>query len=296
MQGVLDLVRQSSSESAAGIVKGSATQTGAKIYRCRSSFAFSSINVAIEHQADDSRITVLALRSAPDAGDTAAQAAFQELVEQVAATITPEYAAGLLARSVRLLPVISRNAETFAHAIAANVGSRRMGDQIGALLAGAYSLHSDRLVSLDDAVTYVKRQEWSDTPSESSTERDEVRLLAHLTQHRVRITPGNSAPREVSIERLIMAAWGADETIAADVAEDELRANGLRTDGVNGIFVSTSHPALKRILTGTPWASGWGRTLARLPGTDPSTDTVMRFGPLHRSKAVRISRETLGGE
>jgi putative DNA primase/helicase len=295
MQGVLDLVRQSASESGAEIVKGSQSQTGAKRYRIRSSFCFSSINVGIEHQADDSRITVLALRS-PSANESQTDAAaFVELNAEVQEIITPEFAAGLVARSVRLLPTIRANAEMFARAVALHLGSRRMGDQLGALLAGAYSLHSEREITTDEAAAYIQRQEWQAVAQDTGAERDEFRLLTALTQARLRVSPGNSTPMEVTIGRLIEAAWGRDERLPADTAETELRANGLRTDGRDAIYVSTNHPALRRILMGTPWATGWGRTLARLPGAVAGEQKNVRFGAMHQSKAVWLSRAVLEG-
>jgi putative DNA primase/helicase len=63
IQHVLELVRQSTSESEAAIVKGTQSQTGARLYTIRSCFMFLSINVTINHLADESRITVLALET-----------------------------------------------------------------------------------------------------------------------------------------------------------------------------------------------------------------------------------------
>jgi putative DNA primase/helicase len=294
MQGVLDLVRQSSSESEAEIVKGSQNQTGAKSYRIRSCFFFSSINVGIEHQADDSRINVLALKPPPAKETEAEIQAFQKLTEDTISTITPEFSAALLARGVRLLPTIRANAETFARAIALHLGSRRMGDQLGALLAGAYSLHSEREITPDEAAQYLARQEWEKS-AESDIERDELKLLTHLTQFRIRFSPGNSAPIEVTIGRLILAAWGRDERISADIAETELKSTGIRTDATEGIFVSTNHPAIKKIMFGTPWSAGWSRSLCRIPGSVAISKGV-RFGPMHNSKATWLSRVALEGQ
>jgi len=60
MEGVMELARQASSESGAGIIKG--TQNGGSItYMVRSMFCFSSIGVAAVKKADTSRISVLSL-------------------------------------------------------------------------------------------------------------------------------------------------------------------------------------------------------------------------------------------
>lgn len=296
MQGVLDLLRQSSSEGGAEIVKGSSSQTGAKRYRIRSCFALSSINVGIEHQADESRVTVLALRDR-DPLDDQADARFVEINKQVQATITPTFAAGLLARSVRLLPIIRENAETFARAVSVVFGSRRTGDQLGALLSGAYSLHSDRAISQETAEAWVRKQDWG-TAVACEVERDELRLLSHLTQHRVRFSQGNSSSVEATIGRLLLARSGNDQQINIDVADLELKQIGIRYDakaGKWGVYISTNHPALKRILVGTPWSAGWARALGRLPGAVTGDQKNVRFAFGHVGKACWVPMEAIDG-
>jgi putative DNA primase/helicase len=245
MQGVLDLLRQSSSEGGAEIIKGSQSQTGAKRYRIRSCFCLSSINAGIEHQADESRISVLSLKDRDPATQGAdAQARFDELNRNVQSLITPDYAAGMLARSVRLLPVIRLNAETFARAVSVVFGSRRTGDQLGALLAGAFALHSDRPIAAEAAESWVRKQEWGNAVG-GEVERDELRLLSHITQYRVRFSPGNGAPVEATIGRLMMAAAKNDSQINPDIADLELRQTGIRFDaraGKYGVYVSTNPP------------------------------------------------------
>jgi putative DNA primase/helicase len=293
IQGVLDLVRMAASESGAEIVKGSQNQSGARRYKIRSSFAFTSINVGIEHQADDSRINVLSLKPAATAPNASDVAKFKTLAADVLTTITPAFAAGLTARSARLLLVIRRNSEIFAEAFAAHAGTRRMGDQIGALLAGAYSLHSDGEISPEDAAAYVQRQKWTAGPVSETADRDEERLLMTLMEHRLRVAPGNGPPIEVTVGRLIVAAWGADQHLPGDVAEAELRANGIRTDSNQGIFVSSTHPSVRRIVTGTPWATRWSTSLSRLP--DAEIVKPIRFNPTHVARAVWISRKVVEG-
>ena len=229
-------------------------------------------------------------------------------------TITPEFAAGLVARSVRLLPVIRANAETFARAVALHLGSRRMGDQIGALLAGAYSLHSERPVTEAEAEEYVKREEWQSLTSEGNAERDEFRLLTTLVEARVRVTQGREK-MEATMGRLIMAMWEHDDAIPVEIAEQELFANGIRVEGdrpnrfradkarrlppaegtPDGVWVSSNYPALKKILAGTPWAAGWMGALGRLPGAIPQSKKVVRFGPTHISKPVWLPRAVIEG-
>ena len=299
VQGVLDLMRQSSSETGRSILKGTQQQMLARVFRIRSCFAFSSINVAIAHAADQSRVTVMSLLP-PEAVTDDSVAAFQKLVQDAVVLLTPEYAAALLMRSVRLLPIIRANAKTFASVVAATMGSHRLGDQLGALLAGAYSLHSSKLIEPEAAREYVANQDWGEAGN-ADLVSDEMKLLSRLCAHRVRLTQ-NDRLIDLPLGRLISAAVGHQEKVAVNVAEQELRDRGIRVKRMPmapaaqardpGIFVSTNHPAIAEILEGTQWAAGWSRALARIPGAKCGRGN-MRFGLGHQSKAVWLPLSAL---
>jgi putative DNA primase/helicase len=298
-QAILGLVRQSSSESGGEILKA-AQGDGIARFRIRSCFAFSSINVGIIHGADESRITVLAFRK-PDALGSAAKRAdelkFDELAREVTSTITEAFSASLLARSVMLLPVIRKNAETLARAVSIHLGSRRLGDQLGTLLAGAASLHHSRELTMAEAEEYVQRQQW-ESEVESDEESDEQKLLSYLTQARVGVSPTNGGRLDVTIGRLIASAAGLDMSINQETAERGLLETGLRyrrgesPDKPEGLFVSTNHPGMKRLLTNTPWSAGWHRALERIPGATKDRGNV-RFSFGHQGKAVFLPMEII---
>ncbi len=285
MQGVLDLVRQSASEGGSAIIKGS-PEGRARRFRIRSSFAFTSINVAVRARADSDRVTVLTLREA-GIEDQGSAEAFEDLQRLVADTLTEDFAAGLVARSALLLPVIRKNAATFSLVVTLFRGSRREGDQLGALLAGAYSLYSDQVIAEAEAAAYVRQQDWG-ALDEYKTERDEIALLGRIMQHRIRIATGNGATYELTVGRLVEARQGNDDQIVAEVAERELRQLGILLDvqdGVRGLCVSNTHGGIGKMLAGTTWACGWSRVLARLPGAKHLPMTK-NFGFNHRARAV----------
>jgi putative DNA primase/helicase len=277
IQGILDLVRQSSSEGGATIAKGTQSQTGAKNYEVRSCFMFSSINVSLEHFADESRVTILELRN-PAGRDPAALAAFDALVARVNSSITPEFCAGFVARSVRMMPVILRNAETFARAVATHLGSSRVGDQIGTLLAGAFSLTSDRVVSPEAARKWVEAQCWDDTTTADAAP-DERRMLDHLMQQRAKLDLGAGRTEDLMLGEIVLMASGKNGDAVAAFAQAELKRHGMKyeenTDELKrhgitakaGVWVSNTHDALKKHFHGTQWSAKWERTLRRLPGT-----------------------------
>lgn len=289
MQAMLDLVRQSSSESEAVIAKGGA-QGRASTYRVRACFAFQSINISLKHAADESRVSVLVLREAAKKSPESNEQ-FERLSKLVDETITPEWADGLVLRMVQLVPVIRQSAETFARAIAAKLGSRRLGDQLGTLLAGAYALHSNEPITPEKAAEVIARPEWLEQADEA--EPDESRCLAHLLAHRVRMD-GN----EISIGRLIECAHSMEADIHpnSDRARRMLSENGVRygeRNGRFGCFVSTNHTALKGAMRATPWASAWSKSLARLHGAETGRGVEIRFGMGQGKRAVWLPMATI---
>jgi putative DNA primase/helicase len=284
LQGLLDLNRQSSSEGGAEIVKGTQNQTGAKHFHVKSSFMFSSINPMIDHRADESRITVLELKN--PVGEEIG--GFDAVVDRAVRTMTPEFRAGLVARAVWLMPVILKNIETFSKAVSQHLSSARVGDQIGTMLAGAYALEEDGIVSPEMALKRVREEDWGDTTSADSL-TDERRLLNHLMQRRVRLDKGEHVA-DMTLAELVLFA--SDEPPPLNdpgqpgSGQCELLRNGLKYESDpkvferNGIvfdddetqagfWVSNTHTALRKHLEGTPWSSQWWRTLHRLPGTGP---------------------------
>jgi putative DNA primase/helicase len=288
MDDIFGYQRVASSENSVQILKGD--QHGKfKAYKPRSVFLFQSINVGLTKGADESRISILGLRDKSIPGDIP----FADLEAATAERITPEFASGLIARSVALIPVIRQNAKTFARAIAAHMHSQRLGDQLGTLLAGAYSLHSSGLISAEDAAAYVAKEEWqAQTPQEE--EKDEYRLVRHIMASRVRV---NNV--EMPVSRLLEASqqFEAHEGMPApDLAQRALSEAGIKPgyqENVPGVYFSTNHPRMREMLKGTQWDASWSRSLARLPDALSGSEVIQRFALGHRSRAVWVPWATI---
>lgn len=301
MQQVLGLMRQASSETGAKIVKGTANQSGARTYQIRSAFMFQSINIGLQHQADESRVSVLALREPSAVPSEADTQAFSDLKTWAAETLTSTFSAALVARMVRLIPVARQCVEIFAQAIASVLGSRRLGDQLGTLLAGAWLLQSDEVVSPEKAREIALREEFRDL-SDVEDERDEMRCLRHIFAHKLRSTRG----AEYSIGRLVASATASafdtpDPTVAE--AHAMLREAGFKvgplstTDRRTGLFVSVRHPEIARALRDTPWGARWTETLSRLPGSlSGRCVATQRFGVGSPQRAIWIPMEAVTGD
>lgn len=279
MEAVLSLMRASSAEDGGVMLKGSAGGK-AQTYRIRSCFAFASIGVQVTHASDRGRVTILGLTKPIEAVRNDRWSKLKKLYLE---TITDEYISRLQARTVSLLPVILQNADTFSQAVAFELGEQRAGDQLGALLAGAYSLYSANKISFDDAVEWVKKQNWEEERS-LDTSRDEHVLMAKLMDFIIKVDGVNL---ERSVGELIMIASynKTDENITSKVAHDRLLRYGFKVDG-EFFLVSQSNTNVLKILADTPWQKSIGRTLGRIEGAHSIASA--RFGPGQISRAVKI--------
>jgi putative DNA primase/helicase len=289
MDEIFGYQRVASSENSVQIYKGDHKQGRAKSYKPRSVFLFQSINTGLTKGADESRISVLALRDYSIASDVQ----FSDMETVVKERITAEFASGLISRSVRLLPVIRANAKTFSRAIATHLRSQRLGDQLGALLAGAYSLHSTRLITPEQAAEYVAREDWNEQ-THTHDEKDEYKLLRFLLAANLRI-----GSAEIPVSRLVEAARATEHVegmVHPETAARTLSEAGIKfayRENIPGLYFSTNHPALKKILRGQPWDASWSRALARLPGSASGRDVIQRFALGNVARATWLPMTTV---
>lgn len=268
VQNVVALARQASSETGAVIIKGSPLG-GARTYRIRSCFAFSSIGVGVDKYADSTRVSVLSIERRND------PAKFRDLQALTFDTITETYAKRFMARSISLVPQIRANAATFARAGAEVIGSQRLGDQIGALLAGCYSLFADDEITPAAASAWLKAQDWTEQRNVQE-DTDEGACLRSIVESVVKVqTPRTVVERSIA-ELIKNATTGTLDLLATVDATDALGRIGIRV-GTDSFTISNSHKGIGAILAGTQWAKGWKRTLQRIPGASP-TDGTVRFG------------------
>lgn len=272
IQRVLGLMRGSSSDTGAKIAKGTPGGKALK-YLIRSAFALSSINANLVQASDKSRVTVLELAKGYN------RHTFAEIKAVEREVMTDEFVNRFYARAIWLAPVIRKNASTFADAVRDELGEQRAGDQIGTLLAGVYSLYSDKEISPADAVAWVKKQNWSETKHEINGETDEATLWSHLLQQKVRVKgdqPGQDD--DVPVGMLIDISRGdkISQSFTQSRAAETLSRNGIKVEG-QGVYVSNTNPQLKKLLAGTSFEVNWGRVLRRLPGAY-SSDGPIYFG------------------
>ena len=285
MASILTLMRAASSEGGGNIIKGG--QDGqAKAYSIRSCFAYASIVFQATQQADRRRITVLETKKLHDKHKaTEMVKRFGTLVRE---TLTPQYVLRLQARTVKLLPNILENAKVFGSAIIEVIGQQWAGDQLGIILAGAYSLQSDAIISYDKALEFVQKHDWNEE-SAVQEQSDQMRLLAKIVEQPIRLEQG----RERSVGELILLASldNRDEFIGADVANSALKRLGIKVEltaiaELSEVFFSNTADWFKKTLRDTPWGSNHNKVLERIEGAK-KVSTPVRFAGI-QSRAVSL--------
>lgn len=292
VNSIMDLMTIASSETGAKLVKGGANGK-AQSYMIRSMFCFSSISVNLKQHAAKTRVTVLDMRPKPDAETAEDIEQYNRMLDTIYTTLTPEYTRRLQARAVSLIPVIRHNSRVFSEAAAMVVGSRRFGDQVGALLAGAYALQNRGEVTPKAARQFVESQQWEEEADIQET-KDERACIQHILAEQVTVDTKHGPKRRSIGELVDLCAAGLDEpegevTVAS--ADLSLKRCGLTVlparDPFDGprIAVANNHKTLAKILAGSPWANSWSRTIMRITGAEKRH--TMRFAGV-TSKAVSV--------
>lgn len=276
---IIQLMRQSSSDTRGLILKGSANHES-RSFSVRSSFLLSSIGVGLTEAADLTRTAVVTLLpneaySLEEMQKNEAQ--FQKL-QRLIADIPRDTPQRLMARQLNNIWSLRKNIEVFKEVIATSMANRRIGDQLGTLLAGAYSLSSRNPISRRACEKYLDAYDWSDFTSVQSV-REDIALLHHICGSLIRVeTRNGTQDRAIGeiIHELINPQYDPDMIPAKAVAT--LGRYGLKIEEGNlGIWVATNVMPLNKLMQSSVYAHGWQKVLQRNPSCRKS-DKSLRFG------------------
>lgn len=286
MQSVLELARQASSDTGAEIVKGTATGDG-MTFNVRSMFMMGSINVALRQAADESRFSVISLNRPPR--DPEEVQRFAEFERHVNATLTDDFCASVRARMYHAIPTIRHNAGAFAQAVAESLGSQRMGDQIGALLAGAFAMYVVEKYTIEDCRKLIEGMDFSEA-AEAESVSDEHNCINEILQRQVRIEFEMQGATTRALGELVDVASNKRSIggISPDDANDVLARHGLRVQG-SELWVANTHAELTKTLRDSPWSSGHRRLLLRIDGAHVGDKMAKFAGTTSRFVAIPLS-------
>jgi putative DNA primase/helicase len=273
-QAIISLMRMASSEGRGRIMKGSASHNAVS-FTMRSSFLVASIGMSLKEAPDLTRTMVLGLKPlSSDASETdkkRATAQFEKL-NRLAARIPDDMPHRLFARLTNMLPVIRRNAEIFREVISEELGNRRLGDQIGTLLAGRCALSSRRVMTEAECREYVMRFDWNGVVAAPS-EREDKSLLSHVRQAIVRIPDSTGRQIERTMGELVMAAMDLVPDIAVDpdAANATLMRYGIKVDmEEKTVWIASRMQSLDYLFRTSSNPTDWFSVISRYPDAKKS--------------------------
>lgn len=285
VENIIQLIRQTSTESQAKTLKGTVTGHGQN-YHIRSMFCLASINVNLPGKADIDRLTRLVLR--PPAPGTEEQ--WVKLETELNKIDSDTSISGrLLARALKLMPVILETTKVFRRAAAKHFGTQRDGDQFGTLLAGCWCLQKSHVPSEAEAMVLIKGYDWTEH-TEDHDQDDSKMALASIMGSKLRL---GGSMGDQTVYTLVREAHSLFRVGAVDVilADQVLRSHGIRLEEKDGVLLfGTGVPNLKKLVADTPFASDVRGQLLRLPGASKYQDKSVRFnGQGSKCVAVPIS-------
>lgn len=290
---VIELMRQSSSEFGAPIIKGS--QSGHSIqYSVRSTFCFASVGTFIIQNADQSRITVLSLVKHPV---EQRRTIFEQMKRMCLNILTKDYCAGFQSRAISMIKTIRENSEIFSKVFASLYGSQRAGDQIGTLIAGTFSLYTDDIVTPEVAKEFIEnnKSNW-DEYKIIETDTDEKNCLNTILCTNVPITgSGNRVERSLLFLAGIVAGIKAvrvanQNVIPTDLADEVMKNNGIKVSKDQDLlYISNSHPRLIELMENSPFQN-WARFLRRIDGTEEIKSCRFECGYISRAVSIPINQ------
>ncbi len=232
---------------------------GQKITKARYCFCFSAVNPPIEKTADETRMIFMTIKK--NKKSTAIED-YNNLIELIEDTLTPEYSNRMLARTLKHIQVLRKNIQTFKKATRRVLKDPRASELFGTVFAGLYLLSRSDAVSLEDAEAWIEKQDWSSYIVDDQ-DTDPMRLLQYLSGCIIRVSR-NGKFEEHTIGDLIVLAGALQPDGAADKA---LRYHGIAVkDG--RVYVASRNQHLAKLLKDTDWSLKWTRMLLNVEGAE----------------------------
>lgn len=170
----------SSADEDFSVFKGTAGGTGLA-YTIRSCFLFASVSHALEWAQDKQRFSVVQFQATKDSARN-----WSALKMDLRKTLTREFAIALYRRAVEMVDIIRDSADMFHQVVMDKIPDAvpRYCDQVGTLLACAWSLLSDTPITREEAWEFYDRLGgWDEARQETQEESVATTALNLLYSH-----------------------------------------------------------------------------------------------------------------
>lgn len=282
---IMELVRQSSSESGGVIYHGSSDGIS-KSYRIRSSFLFSSIVSSAIEPADQSRISTLEL--VQDKSPTG-RANYEKILAIWKDTLSlPSYCHSIQARAIMSASKVREAAAIMTRAIALICGDSRKGDQFGTLAAGYWVCMCDDIPTLEQAMEWAKNISWKELGSGDESSADHSRALDHILQAKCTYQDADGHKFDATVGELVELYQKRD--IKSDHVYDALMRLGIHCMH-DSIDFACNHSAVQAIFKGSHLETNYKDHLLRVPGAEASLFKMLG-GKMTRAVRIPLSEIT----
>ena len=180
---------------------------------------------------------------------------------------------------------IIESARVFSEVFSSMKTNRRNADQIGALLAGYWSLISDEAATPEDARIIVNDIDLDGVTPEADS-NDEAQFLSHLMAKRIRCDVTDRAGHAMTVERTISELVDNAANNYDGGSDAGLQRHGMRCLE-DGLFIASQHPGMADLLDDTQWAADWKRFVSRIP--DAVKDHQRLCGKTYRGHKINYT-------
>lgn len=231
IENIIGLIRKTSTESQMHTAKGTVSGNS-QHFQIRSSFCLASINVNLPTKADIDRLTICSIMKYKD-GDVDNWPQLEAELNKIDQDET--MSSRLLARALKLMPVILDSVKVFRKAAAAHFHDQRYGDQFGTLLAGCWCLMKSYVPEEYEAMALIKGYNWQEH-TEDQDQDDSAKALEALLSAKIRM-PGNFGDMTVfELIRESTTSFRHGKSVDIETAESTLRRHGIIVESGKLLF------------------------------------------------------------
>jgi putative DNA primase/helicase len=262
IENVIGLIRKTSTESQMHTAKGTVSGNS-QHFQIRSMFCLASINVNLPTKADIDRLTILSIKKAKE-GDVDNWPELEAELNKIDQDET--MSSRLLARALKLMPVILDSVKVFRKAAAIHFKDQRYGDQFGTLLAGCWCLMKSYVPQEYEALAMIKGYNWQEH-TEDQDQDDSAKALEALLSAKIRL-PGNLGDLTVyELIRESTTSFRHGSGVDMDVADQTLRRHGILVESGRLLF-GTGVSNLKELIAKMPAITNLRDQLLRVKDAD----------------------------
>jgi len=285
---ILKMLREAASGSGNGAATLHGTQDGeGKRWIVQTMAMCASIGAAITHGADKDRFLVMRMgKSGARENIKSREERFKELSKKVE-IINKTWSRAFVSRTYSIIDQVMIAVEVMTKQATDILGSRRDGDQIGTLMAGAWMVEHDTAPTAAEAHVYLNNYKIETGRNSSENKSDEEQCLDELLNAKIEV-PENMTKLKVSIGSALLYWYrsvieqSTDEIhempeLKLAPMKNELEQCGIKVNNYGKILIACAHPSIKKLLNNTPWGIIYSDMLSRLPFCSEASKTPIRF-------------------